>query len=66
SLQESAATSVHLALAPELATATAGYYARKSPSRMHPLAAERAITERFYELSCRLCGIEPLPPPLLK
>jgi NAD(P)-dependent dehydrogenase (short-subunit alcohol dehydrogenase family) len=61
SLQESAATSVHLALAPELGSATGGYYARKSPTRMHPLANEKAITARFYQLSCRLTGVDPLP-----
>jgi retinol dehydrogenase-14 len=63
SLQESAATSVHLALAPELSTATAGYYARKTLARMHPLASERSITARFYDLSCQLAGVRPLPPP---
>ncbi len=63
SLQEAAATSVHLALAPEVSTTTGGYWARKAPSRMHPLANERAITARFYELSCRLVGIQPLPDP---
>jgi retinol dehydrogenase 14 len=63
SLPEAAATSVHLALAPELAGSTGSYYARKSPSRMHPLAAERAITARFYEVSCKLCGLAPIPPP---
>jgi retinol dehydrogenase-14 len=61
SLQEAAATSVHLALAPELGGTTGGYFARKSPTRMHPLASEKAITARFYELSCQLTGVEPLP-----
>jgi retinol dehydrogenase-14 len=61
SLQEAAATSVHLALAPELGTATGGYYARKQPSRMNPLANEKTITGRFYEHSCRLVGQTPLP-----
>jgi retinol dehydrogenase-14 len=61
SLQEAAATSVHLTLAPEMGSQTGGYYARKSPSRMHPLANEKAITARFYQLSCQLTGIEPLP-----
>jgi retinol dehydrogenase 14 len=61
SLQEAAATSVHLALAPEMGTHTAGYYARKSPGRMHPLASEKSITGRFYEQSCRLTGLTPLP-----
>jgi retinol dehydrogenase-14 len=61
SLQEAAATSVHLALAPELGGATGGYYARKSVTRMHPLANEKAITARFYDVSCRLTGVDPLP-----
>ena len=63
SLQESAATSVHLALAPELGTLTAGYYARKTLGRMHPLASEKTITGRFYEHSCRLTGLTPLSLP---
>jgi retinol dehydrogenase 14 len=65
SLQEAAATSVHLALAPELSTATAGYYKRKALARMHPLCSERAISARFYELSCQLAGLRPLPLPNL-
>ena len=63
SLQEAAATSVHLALAPELGTTTGAYFARKVPSRMHPLANEKQITARMYELSCRLVGVAPLPLP---
>ena len=60
SLQEAAATSVHLALAPEMKDATAGYYARKTPSRMHPVASERAITTRFYQEGCTLVGVAPV------
>jgi retinol dehydrogenase-14 len=61
SLQEAAATSVHLALAPELGSASGGYYARKTLTRVHPLANEKAITARFYQLSCGLTGVDPLP-----
>jgi NAD(P)-dependent dehydrogenase (short-subunit alcohol dehydrogenase family) len=63
SLAEGAATSVHLALAPELAGTSGGYFARSRPTRAHPLAGERAVTARFYELSCRLAQVTPLPPP---
>jgi NAD(P)-dependent dehydrogenase (short-subunit alcohol dehydrogenase family) len=65
SLQEAAATSVYLALAPELSQATGGYYARKAPARMHPVCSERALTARFYEKSCALADLRPLPPPRL-
>jgi NAD(P)-dependent dehydrogenase (short-subunit alcohol dehydrogenase family) len=59
---EAAATPVYMALSPSVATVTGGYYARQQPSRAHPLAGERAITARFYEKSCELVGIDPLPP----
>jgi NAD(P)-dependent dehydrogenase (short-subunit alcohol dehydrogenase family) len=59
---EGAETPVLLALAPEHATTTGSYFARSRPSRTHPLAGERSITARFYDLSCRLTGADPLPP----
>ena len=59
---EAAATSLHLALAPEVSSTTGGYFARCRPSRSHPVAGEKAITSRFYELSCRLAEVDPLPP----
>jgi NAD(P)-dependent dehydrogenase (short-subunit alcohol dehydrogenase family) len=58
---EAAATSVYLGLSPTVASSTGGYYARQQPSRAHPMAGERAITSRFYEQSCALAGITPLP-----
>jgi len=61
SLAEGAATSVHLALAPEVAQTTGAYFHRSKPLRTNPLAGERAVTSRFYELSCQLVGIAPLP-----
>jgi NAD(P)-dependent dehydrogenase (short-subunit alcohol dehydrogenase family) len=61
SLAEGASTPVYLALAPEMATTTGGYFARSRPARMHPLCAERAVTERFYDLSCQMVDVDPLP-----
>jgi NAD(P)-dependent dehydrogenase (short-subunit alcohol dehydrogenase family) len=58
---EASQTSVQLALSPELATSTGGYYARGRVSRSHPLAGERSITSRFYEQSCQMVGVEPIP-----
>ncbi len=58
---EAAATPVFMALSPSVATVTGSYYARQQPSRAHPLAGERVITARFYEKSCELVGIDPLP-----
>jgi NAD(P)-dependent dehydrogenase (short-subunit alcohol dehydrogenase family) len=58
---EAAATPVFMALSPSVGTVTGAYYARQQPSRAHPLAGERAITARFYEKSCELVGIAPLP-----
>ena len=60
-LAEGAATSVHLALAREASGTSGGYFARSRPSRPHPLSGERAITARFYELSCELVKVPPLP-----
>ena len=60
---EASSTSVFLALATELSTTTGGYYSRQQPSRAHPAAGEKAITARFYELSCEMVGIDPLPLP---
>jgi len=58
---EGAATSVYLALAPEISKTTGAYFFRSKRLRTNPLAAERAVTSRFYELSCQLAGLAPLP-----
>ena len=57
---EAAATSVHLALAPEMSATTGGYFARARPSRSHVLVGEKTITSRFYELSCQLVRVPPV------
>jgi retinol dehydrogenase 14 len=57
---EAAATSVHLALAPEMSATTGGYFSRARPSRSHVLVGEKTITSRFYELSCQLVEVAPV------
>lgn len=57
SLAESAATSVHLALSPELAGKTGGYYARSRLASANPLARDEALCARVYEHAARAVGV---------
>lgn len=61
SLADSAATSVLLALDPAVARISGTYFMRGRPSPMNPLAADAVAVRRFYELSARLAGVDPLP-----
>jgi NAD(P)-dependent dehydrogenase (short-subunit alcohol dehydrogenase family) len=62
SLVDGAATSVFLALDPEGGRSTGSYWVRKREAEPHEDATDRKTTARFYEESCRMVGIEPLPP----
>lgn len=57
SLDEGAATSVHLALSAEVAGVSGRYFVRCREAKMSPLAADDALCARFYEESCALVGI---------
>jgi len=61
SLAESAATSVVLAIEPGLREATGGYYVQGKPAAPHPVAEDRDVARRFYEVSAELTGVMPLP-----
>jgi retinol dehydrogenase 14 len=58
---DAAQPTVHLALGPEHAGTSGSYFARGRLARTHPLAGERSVTARFYERSCQLVGVAPLP-----
>ena len=55
-------TSVYCALSPELAKVTGQYFADRRVAPRSPLAADAALRRAFYERSCELTGVEPLPP----
>jgi NAD(P)-dependent dehydrogenase (short-subunit alcohol dehydrogenase family) len=61
SLADSAATSVKLALEPEFAEATGGYYMHGRLTEAHPAAKDHELTRHFYEKSAELTGVMPLP-----
>jgi NAD(P)-dependent dehydrogenase (short-subunit alcohol dehydrogenase family) len=61
SLAEGAATSVHLALAPEVRDYTGGYFVRSRPSTPSPAARDPKDALRLYERSCELTGTTELP-----
>ena len=61
SLAEAAATSGKLATDPSLVESTGGYYVQGKPAAMHAAAHDRELTRRFYEISCEMAGVRPLP-----
>lgn len=62
SLAEGAATSVLLALAPELKGVTGRYFSHSKEAPMAGAARDRELAAAFYEKSCELVGVTPLPP----
>lgn len=63
SLAEGSATSVKLALDPSLASVTGRYFAYEKEADTAPSAKDADLARRFYEESCRLTGVTPLPAP---
>lgn len=61
SLAEGAATSVRLALSPELANVTGRYFSHGKEAAMAAHARDRELARAFYEKSCELTGVRPLP-----
>jgi retinol dehydrogenase 14 len=61
SLEEGSATSVKLAVDPELEGVTGRYFMAGREAQMNPAAGDRELARRFYELSARRVGVEPLP-----
>lgn len=54
-------TSVFLALSPEVEGLSGQYFAHRKVAPRSPLADDEALRRRFYELSCEIAGVEPLP-----
>ncbi|MCA9662693.1 MAG: SDR family NAD(P)-dependent oxidoreductase [Myxococcales bacterium] len=63
SLAEGAATSVTLALDPDLADVTGRYFSGGQLARTNRAADDDALVERFYLASAKAVGVEPLPKP---
>lgn len=61
SLEEGAATSVHLAL--DDVAVTGGYFASSRESRPARTAGDAELCRAFYEASCARVGVTPLPSP---
>jgi NAD(P)-dependent dehydrogenase (short-subunit alcohol dehydrogenase family) len=60
SLAKGAATSVRLALDPDLARITGGYFSNERPAARHPVVEDAELARRFYEVSAKLAGVAPL------
>ena len=60
SLEQGAASSIYLALSPEVATVTGAYFARSVAVPASPLARDRAAAQALYALTAQLTGITPL------
>lgn len=58
-LEESAATSVMLALDEKCATVSGGYYAQKRKREPSAAVQDRELARAFYEASARAAGVEP-------
>ena len=56
--EKAAATSVHLACAPELATVTGTYFANSRPKRSSPRSYDTEVARRLWRVSCELVGID--------
>ncbi|MCB9568218.1 MAG: SDR family NAD(P)-dependent oxidoreductase [Myxococcales bacterium] len=63
SVDEGAATSVFLALAPELGGVSGRYFARAQEAQVAASGRDPALARRFYEISCARVGIVGLPEP---
>jgi NAD(P)-dependent dehydrogenase (short-subunit alcohol dehydrogenase family) len=58
---EGAATSVYLALSPDVTTTSGRYFVRKAEATPSRAAQNLDDARRLYELSCRLVDVAPLP-----
>jgi NAD(P)-dependent dehydrogenase (short-subunit alcohol dehydrogenase family) len=61
SLDEGSRTSVFLALSEEGGRARGEYFVRSKRATPSPIAADAAKTRAFYELSCEMVRVDPLP-----
>jgi NAD(P)-dependent dehydrogenase (short-subunit alcohol dehydrogenase family) len=61
SLADGAATSVFLATDPSVAKTTGRYFRNRAIADASPVARDARACARFYELSCEMTGVDPLP-----
>jgi NAD(P)-dependent dehydrogenase (short-subunit alcohol dehydrogenase family) len=63
SLEEGAATSVHLALSSAVRGTTGKYFVRSRETRPSAAAQDAALARRLYDVSCEATGARPLSSP---
>lgn len=61
SLADGAATSVFLATDPSVANTTGRYFRNRAITDASPIARDARICARFYNVSCEMTGVDPLP-----
>jgi hypothetical protein len=64
SLEQGAATSVFLALSPEVAHTSGRYFRNRRDAEMAPIARDPEVGRRLYEISAERVGLAGLPPVL--
>ena len=57
--EQGAATSIHVASAPELEHVTGRYFANSRPKRSSARSYDGAVAARLWDVSCELTGIDP-------
>jgi NAD(P)-dependent dehydrogenase (short-subunit alcohol dehydrogenase family) len=57
--EQGAATSIHLASAPELEHVTGRYFANSRPKRSSARSYDEAVAARLWDVSCELTGVAP-------
>lgn len=62
-VEQGAAAVMHLAVAPELADHTGGYFDGLQPARANAQAYDLEARRRLAQVSARLCGLQELPAP---
>jgi hypothetical protein len=55
--EQGAATSIHLASAPDLEHVSGQYFANSVPKRSSPRSYDEAVAARLWDVSCELTGI---------
>jgi retinol dehydrogenase-14 len=60
---QGAATSIHLASAPDLAAVTGRYFANSKPKKSSERSYDQAAAARLWQVSANLVGLTPDAPP---
>jgi NAD(P)-dependent dehydrogenase (short-subunit alcohol dehydrogenase family) len=61
--EQGAATSVHVASAPELVDVTGTYFANKRPKKSSPRSYDEQTARRLWDVSAQLVGLDSTTPP---